>query len=84
MDIDNISKDLEQIKQDLKAHEKRLADIESDKKLQLYQYESIMKCMSEMKADIKEIKERPIEKWDLIIASLLSACVGYFCNKLLK
>ena len=84
MGISDYAKEIEQIKQELRSHDKRLSDIEGDRKLQLYQYESIMQCMSEMKLDIKEIKERPIKKWDLIIASIISACIGYFSNKFLK
>lgn len=84
MDINDYAKEIEQIKQELKNHEKRLSDIEGDRKLQLYQYESIMQCMSEMKLDIKEIKERPIKKWDLIITGIISACIGYFVKTIFK
>lgn len=84
MDINDYAKEIEQIKQELKNHEKRLSDIEGDRKLQLYQYESIMQCMSEMKLDIKEIKERPIKKWDLIIMGVISACIGYFVKSIFK
>ena len=84
MDISDYAKEIEQIKQELRSHDKRLSDIEGDRKLQLYQYESIMQCMSEMKLDIKEIIERTIKKWYLIIMGLISACVGYFVKSIFK
>ena len=84
MDISDYVKEIEQIKQELRVHDKRLSDIEGDRKLQLFQYESIMKCMSELKIDVKEIKERPLRKWDIIITGIITACIGYFMATILK
>ncbi len=84
MDISDYVKEIEQIKQELRLHDKRLSDIEGDRKLQLFQYESIMECMSELKIDVKEIKERPLRKWDIIITGIITACIGYFMATILK
>jgi len=71
-----LCKEIEQIKEDLKTHEKRLNNIEQDKKLQIFQYETIMKAMSEMKSDIKEIKGQSSKKFDLIISTIITATLS--------
>jgi len=76
MDISDYAKEIEQIKEDLKTHEKRLNNIEQDKKLQIFQYETIMKAMSEMKSDIKEIKGQSSKKFDLIISTIITATLS--------
>lgn len=71
-----LCKEIEQIKEELKTHEKRLNNIEQDKKLQIFQYETIMKAMSEMKSDIKEIKGQSSKKFDLIISTIITATLS--------
>ena len=75
---------LKELKSTVDKIDKRVIDLESDKKLQTFQYEQILKTLEELKSDISELKDKPSKRWDLIITGLISAAVAYFASLFLK
>lgn len=57
--------------------EERLASLEGDKKLQNFQYETILKALDEINLDIKTLKETPSKRWDIIVTSVLTGIVAF-------
>lgn len=57
--------------------EERLATLEGDKKLQNFQYETILKALDEINLDIKTLKETPSKRWDIIVTSVLTGIVAF-------
>lgn len=79
----NNCESLKELKEVVENINKRVVDLESDKKLQTFQYEQILKTLEELKTDINELKDKPNKRWDLIITGLISAGVAYFASTLL-
>ncbi len=75
---------LKELKSTVDKIDKRVIDLETDKKLQTFQYEQILKTLEELKSDISELKDKPSKRWDLIITGLISAAVAYFASLFLK
>lgn len=75
---------LKELKSTVDKIDKRVIDLETDKKLQTFQYEQILKTLEELKSDISELKDKPSKRWDLIIMGLISAAVAYFASLFLK
>lgn len=75
---------LKELKKTVENLDKRIIDLETDKKLQTFQYEQILKTLEELKSDISELKDKPSKRWDLIITGLISAAVAYFASLFLK
>lgn len=75
---------LKELKSTVVKIDKRVIDLETDKKLQTFQYEQILKTLEELKSDISELKDKPGKRWDLIITGLISATVAYFASLFLK
>lgn len=63
---------------------KRVQKVESDNRLQTYQYEQIMKTLEEVKCDVTEMKNIPNKRWDVIITGIISAVVGCVMALILK
>lgn len=59
-----------------RENEKRIAKIEGSKELQEYQFKTIMESIQEMKIDLKELKETPSKRWDLVITGIITAVIG--------
>lgn len=70
--------------QELKELDKRVQKLESDTRLQNYQYEQIMGTLAEVKKDVLEIKNIPNKRWDVIITGIISAIVGCVMALVLK
>lgn len=70
--------------QELKELDKRVQKLESDTRLQNYQYEQIMGTLAEVKKDVLEIKNIPNKRWDVIITGIISAVVGCIMALVLK
>lgn len=64
------------LQDDNKALEKRVSEIEGNRQLQDFQYKTIIENIQEMKQDIKEMKETPSKRWDLVITGIITAIVG--------
>ena len=75
---------LKELKSTVDKIDKRVIDLETDKKLQTFQYEQILKTLEELKSDISELKDKPSKRWDLIITGLISAAVAYFASLFLN
>lgn len=58
-------------------YEKRISRIEGDRQLQEFQYKQIIENLQELKGDVKELKKVPSKRWELIIASCITAILGY-------
>lgn len=70
--------------QELKELDKRVQKLESDTRLQNYQYEQIMGTLAEVKKDVLEIKNIPNKRWDVVITGIISAIVGCVMALVLK
>ena len=70
--------------QEFKELERRVQKVESDNRLQTYQYEQIMKTLEEVKADVTEMKNIPNKRWDVVITGIISAIVGCVMALVLK
>jgi hypothetical protein len=75
---------LKELKNTVDKIDKRVIDLETDKKLQTFQYEQILKTLEELKTDINELKDKPSKRWDLVITGLISAAVAYFASVFIK
>ncbi len=75
---------LKELKITIENLSQRVIDLESDKKLQTFQYEQILKTLEELKTDINELKDKPNKRWDLIVTGLISAAVAYFASLFVK
>lgn len=64
------------LEEDKREIEKRVAKIEGSKELQEYQFKTIMESIQEMKLDLKELKETPSKRWDLVITGIITATIG--------
>lgn len=64
--------------------EERLASLEGDKKLQNFQYETILKALDEINLDIKTLKETPSKRWDIIVTSVLTGIVAFVITYITK
>lgn len=67
---------VKQLEEGHKELEKRVIKIEGDKQLQEFQYKTIMETLQELKIDVKELKETPSRRWDLIITGSITAIIG--------
>lgn len=67
---------VKQLEEGHKELEKRVSKIEGDKQLQEFQYKTIMETLQELKTDVKELKETPSRRWDLIITGSITAIIG--------
>ena len=67
---------VKQLEEEHKELEKRVSKIEGDKQLQEFQYKTIMETLQELKIDVKELKETPSRRWDLIITGSITAIIG--------
>lgn len=70
--------------QEFKELERRVQKVESDNRLQTYQYEQIMKTLEEVKVDVTEMKNIPNKRWDVVITGIISAIVGCVMALVLK
>lgn len=70
--------------QEFRELERRVQKVESDNRLQTYQYEQIMKTLEEVKCDVTEMKNIPNKRWDVIITGVISAVVGCIMALVLK
>lgn len=64
------------LEEDKREMEKRVSKIEGSNELQAFQYKTIMDSLTEMKQDIKELKETPSRRWDLVITGTITAIIG--------
>lgn len=67
---------ISKLEEDYRDLQKRVTEIEKDKKLQEYQYNNIIDNLQELKSDVKEIKQTPSRRWDLIITGSITAIIG--------
>lgn len=70
--------------QEFRELERRVQKVESDNRLQTYQYEQIMKTLEEVKVDVTEMKNIPNKRWDVVITGIISAVVGCIMALVLK
>lgn len=70
--------------QEFRELERRVQKVESDNRLQTYQYEQIMKTLEEVKVDVTEMKNIPNKRWDVVITGIISAIVGCVMALVLK
>lgn len=80
----NNEQEFKEIKKILSEHGRRLTDLETDKKLNIFQYEQIMEMLKELKTDMSEMKEKPSKRWDLVITGLISAATAFIASIILK
>ena len=55
--------------------EERVRLIEQNKNLQEYQFNQIMETLAIMQNDIKELKEKPAKRWDLVITGSITSTI---------
>lgn len=70
------SQEFKDLKDRITDHDKRITKIESNRELQEYQHTQVMGILNELKIDMKEIKEKPGKRWDLIIGGIITAVIG--------
>ena len=68
----------------IKELEKRVSELESNSKVQSFQFRIIMDSLQELKNDLKEIKSKPSKRWDLIITTAITGIVGWLIGSVLK
>ena len=68
----------------IKELEKRVTELESNSKVQNFQFRIIMDSLQELKNDLKEIKSKPSKRWDLIITTAITGIVGWLIGSVLK
>lgn len=68
----------------IKELEKRVTELESNSKVQSFQFRIIMDSLQELKNDLKEIKSKPSKRWDLIITTAITGIVGWLIGSVLK
>lgn len=68
----------------IKELEKRVTELESNSKVQSFQFRIIMDSLQELKTDLKEIKSKPSKRWDLIITTAITGIVGWLIGSVLK
>ena len=83
------------MKKDLEDHEKRLLTIEKSQEKTDFQYEEIMKTLNKLNdvtipsltAQIEELKNKPVKRYDQIITSLIAgivgAIIGFISNRII-
>lgn len=76
--------EFKEIRESIKELEKRVIELEKDKSLQEFQYNSIMATLQDMKEDIKAIKETPSTRWNLIIGGVITATIAAIVSLLFK
>lgn len=76
--------EIETLKKQVGELSKSVLEIEKDKKLNEFQYKTIIETLAEMKLDIKDIKEKPSKRWDLIITGTISSIVAYIASMITK
>ena len=73
---------LKEITLTIKELDKRISSIEADRELQNFKYEQIINTLSEIKGDLKELKEKPAKHWDLIITTVITGVVAFVIGKI--
>ena len=68
----------------IKELEKRVSELESNSKIQSFQFRIIMDSLQELKNDLKDIKAKPSKRWDLIITTAITGIVGWLIGSVLK
>ena len=68
----------------IKELEKRVTELESNSKVQSFQFRIIMDSLQELKNDLKEITSKPSKRWDLIITTVITGIVGWLIGSVLK
>ena len=68
----------------IKELEKRVSELESNSKVQNFQFRIIMDSLQELKNDLKDIKAKPSKRWDLIITTAITGIVGWLIGSVLK
>lgn len=68
----------------IKELEKRVSELESNSKVQSFQFRIIMDSLQELKNDLKDIKAKPSKRWDLIITTAITGIVGWLIGSVLK
>lgn len=77
-------KEIIKLQKELEDHEKRILSIERSKEKTDFQYEQIMETLNKLNnitipnltAQIEELKNKPIKRYDQIIGSVLGAIFG--------
>ena len=64
--------------------EERVRLIEQNKNLQEYQFNQIMETLGVMQNDIKELKEKPAKRWDLVITGLITSTITMVMAYIMK
>ena len=64
--------------------EERVRLIEQNKNLQEYQFNQIMETLAIMQNDIKELKEKPAKRWDLVITGLITSTITMVMAYIMK
>lgn len=89
--MDNMSKDISDIKDRINKHDDRLDRLEDshgDIKVEIAQVkmktESINEDTKDIKTDVKKILDKPAQYWDKIVLTGLGVIAGYLINLFLK
>lgn len=79
---------IEELREQVKDHDKRINQLEKDNSVNAYRFEQIMNICSELKTDVNEIKEKPSRWIQVAITSIITVSVGaaitYFGTLLFK
>lgn len=68
--------EIQELRKKVDNHELRIVEIEADKKLQAYQHQELKTILLELKTDMKELKETPSKRWELVITGFLTATIA--------
>lgn len=76
-------------KQNSSSHERffeRLGELEKQEGIQNVQYENILEKLDRLAGDVKELKAKPVKRWESIVETVLgivvAAVVGFALAKL--
>ena len=85
---------IDRLDKEVASQEQRISELEKRSEKTDFQYEQIMKMLDklteqtipELSREIQAIKNKPAERYNTIIASIITACigavVGFICSKL--
>lgn len=76
-----VKETLREIKADISQQEKRLQDLESDKRLKNFQYDEIIRSLNELKVDLSDLKQKPAKNWNVVITAIITAIVTAVVSK---
>lgn len=75
---------IESLQKDILTLKEELAELKTDRRVNEIQFKTILEVITEIKLDLKEMKETPNKRWELIISAIISTTIAFLISFLLK